>query len=113
MDDLENKLGAILNNPEMMSSIMSLAQSFNQSDPEPRQEQKQESQTQGLPDIDISMLQKLSGAAKQGSIDQNQKSLLKALTPYLSSRRISKLERAMRAAKMAGMAGIFLNPSGR
>lgn len=103
MDDLENKLGSILNNPEMMGKIMQLAQSLGG---EQEQEQKPPS---GFPDIDISMLQKLSGAARQAGIDPNQKSLLSALAPYISSRRISKLEKAMRAAKMAGMAGIFLN----
>lgn len=109
MDDLENKLGAILNNPEMMGKIMSLAQSFGSAEPEAEQKPPP---SQSFPDIDISMLQKLSGAAKNSGIDQNQRSLLKALSPYLNSRRISKLEKAMRAAKMAGMAGIFLN-SGR
>ena len=108
MEDLENKLGAILGNPEMMSKIMSLAQSFNTQEPEAEQKPPQ-----SFPDIDISLLQKLSGAAKQTGIDQNQKTLLNALAPYISNRRISKLERAMRAAKMAGLAGIFLNQSGR
>jgi len=109
MDDLENKLGAILNNPEMMSQIMNLAQSFNS----PPEEGQKPPPPQGFPDIDMGLLQKLSGAARQSGIDQNQKSLLSALAPYVSSRRIHKLERAMRAAKMAGLAGIFLNPSGR
>ncbi len=107
MDELENKLGAILNNPEMMSKIMNLAQSLGSSEPEGEQPPPP---AQGLPDIDFSLLQKLSGATRQAGIDQNQKSLLNALTPYISSRRVNKLERAMRAAKMAGMAGIFLNP---
>ena len=110
MEDLENKLGAILGNPEMMGKIMALAQSFNAQEPE--QEQKPPPQSP-FPDIDISLLQKLSGAAKQTGIDQNQKSLLRALTPYINNRRLSKLERAMRAAKMAALAGIFLNQSGR
>ena len=109
MDELENKLGAILNNPEMMGKIMNLAQSFGNTQPEEPSAQ----QPQGFPDIDMGLLQKLSGAARQGNIDQKQKSLLSALSPYVSSRRISKLERAMRAAKMANMAGIFLNLPGR
>lgn len=109
MDDLESKLGAILNNPEMMGKIMNLAQSFGSTQPE---EAPKPQQPQAFPDIDISLLQKLSGAARQSGIDQNQKSLLNALAPYISSRRINKLEKAMRAAKMAGLAGIFLN-SGR
>lgn len=110
MDDLENKLGAILGNPEMMGKIMALAQSFGDGQPE---EEQKPPPPQSFPDIDISLLQKLSGAAKHTGIDQNQKSLLKALTPYISSRRLGKLERAMRAAKMAGVAGIFLNQPGR
>ena len=110
MDDLENKLGAILGNPEMMGKIMALAQSFGDGQPE---EEQKPPPPQNFPDIDISLLQKLSGAAKHTGIDQNQRSLLKALTPYISSRRLGKLERAMRAAKMAGVAGIFLNQPGR
>ena len=105
MDDLENKLGAVLGNPEMMEKIMTFAKSLGQPEGPP----PQASEPAPAPDIDISTLQKLSSLAGQSSIDQNQRTLLNALRPYLSGRRISKLERAMRAAKMAGMAGIFLN----
>jgi len=123
MDDLENKLGAILSNPEMMQQIMSLAQKFNPGDTGSKQEpaaQKQEVRQAahdlpfpGLPDLDLSMIQKLSGFASKSRIDSNQQSLLRALGPYLSNHRISKLEKAMRAAKMASMATAFLSPSGR
>ena len=120
MDDLENKLGAILGNPEMMQQIMSLAQKFTPSDAGSKQEpatQKQETRQAaslpGMPELDLSMLQKLSGFASQSRIDSNQQSLLRALSPYLSNHRISKLEKAMRAAKMASMASAFLSPSGR
>ena len=110
MDELENKLGSILGDPEMMQKIMSFAQTLGQ-----QESKKADSPPCGesapVPDIDISMLQKLSGLAGQSSIDQNQRKLLSALRPYLSGARISKLERAMRAAKMAGMAGIFLGTS--
>ena len=64
-----------------------------------------------FPNIDLSMVQKLSGLAGQSNIDANQRTLLKALTPYLKRDRISKLERAMRAAKMANMASAFLSRS--
>ena len=112
MDELENKLGAILGNPEMMAKISQLAQSMGSSQQEASSPKPEPA---GLPDIDFSMLQKLSGLAGQSGIDKNQRSLLSALRPYISQGRISKLERAMRAAKMANMAGIFLNknPSGR
>lgn len=102
MDDLENKLGAILNDPQMMQQIMQMAQSFNQ--PGPSQEHSQP----GFPEPDLSMLQKLSGFAQKSNIDANQQGLLNALGPYLNHQRLSRLERAMRAAKMAGMATAFL-----
>ena len=99
MDDLESKLGAIMGNPEMMEKIMALAQSMNGAPtaevPEPQV---------AMPQIDLSMVQKLSSLAGKSNIDNNQKNLLQALGPYLNARRISKLERAMRAAKMAGIA---------
>ena len=105
MEELDKKLGAILQNPQMMETIMKLAQSMekpaSQNDPPPKQEGP------SMPPIDLGMVQKLSGLAGQSSIDQNQRTLLSALRPYLSQSRISKLERAMRAAKMAGMAGIL------
>lgn len=103
MDDLENKLGAVLNNPEMMEKIMALAQNISQSQPET----KPESPPSNSGDIDLSMIQRLSGLARQSGIDQNQQTLLKALSPYLSRQRIQKLEKAMRAAKMASMAGLL------
>ena len=107
MDDMENKLGAILGNPEMMQKIMALAQNFNQ--PEQKQEMpKQDQEAFSMPDVDFTTIQKLTGLARSSSIDKNQQTLLRALSPYLSRQRITKLERAMRAAKMAGMATKFL-----
>lgn len=104
-NNLEEKLGAILSNPEMMQKIQAMAQSLGQSDSSaPSEPQK--------PDIDFSALQKLSGLAGQTGIDKNQQTLLCALTPYLSQNRISKLENAMRAAKMARLASSFLGNGG-
>ena len=65
-----------------------------------------------MPDIDIGMLQKLSGFARQSGIDKEQQALLRALGPYLSQGRITKLEKAMRAAKMARLASSFLGSGG-
>ena len=104
MGDFEDKLASVMNNPEMMEKIMNLAQSMG-STPPPSQPEIPENP---LPDMDISMLQKLSGFARQSGIDKNQQSLLQALTPYISQHRVARLERAMRAAKMAGFATSFL-----
>lgn len=108
MDEMENQLGAILGNPEMMQKIMSLAQSM-QSSP-PAAQPPPESPAPSPPELDLGMVQKISGLMRQSGVDQNQQTLLRALTPYLSQTRIQKLERAMRAAKMATMANsIFGN----
>ena len=114
MEDMESKLGAILNNPEMMQQIMAFAQNFNQKQESQKQESRQQ-ESSAFPQIDPSMLQKLTGMAQNSKIDSNQQLLLKALRPYINNRRINKLERAMRAAKMAGLATSFLgvSPVGR
>ena len=104
MSEMEDKLNSVLNNPQMMQQIMSMAQSMGGQLPKEDSQAKSEP----LPEIDIGMLQKLSGLAGQSSIDKNQRSLLHALGPYLSRERISKLEKAMRAAKMARMASSLI-----
>ncbi|MBQ8768187.1 MAG: hypothetical protein IJZ15_00835 [Oscillospiraceae bacterium] len=108
MDGMEDKLNAILGNPQMMQQIMSMAQAMGQQE-EQRKEPPPQNNAGGL---DLAMIQKLSGIAKQSSIDKNQQNLLRALSPYLSRERIAKLERAMRAAKIAGIASTALAGSG-
>ena len=116
MSEMEEKLGQILSNPQMMQQIMSLAQAMNASQPqkqEPPPPPKPPQPTMpAIPDIDPNLLRSLSSMTRQGGIDQNQQALLKALSPYLSQSRVNKLERAMRAAKMAGLASAFLNSGG-
>lgn len=104
MGELEEKLASVMNDPAMMQKIMTLAQSLGGSQPQKEPEPPQKQESAPFPDIDISMLQKLSGFARQSGIDKNQQNLLRALTPYISRQRVAKLERAMRAAKMAGLA---------
>lgn len=102
MENLESGLEAILGNPQMMQQIMSIAQNF-QSEPAPPPPQ-----AEGGPDIDFATVQKLTSLIGKTGIDAQQKALLQALRPYLSGQRIQKLEKAMRAAKLAGIASTFL-----
>lgn len=108
MDDMEEKLGSILNNPQMMQQIMSMAQSMGgqgKQDPTPRQEKS-------FPELDIATLQKISSLAQSSSIDKREQALLRALGAYLSKERIGKLEKAMRAAKIAKIASSALSQGG-
>lgn len=116
MSEMEEKLGQILSNPQMMQQIMSLAQAMSASQPQKQEPtpppQPLQPTVPAIPDIDPNLLRSLSSMTRQGGIDQNQQALLKALSPYLSQNRVNKLERAMRAAKMAGLASAFLNSGG-
>ena len=105
MDGMEEKLGAILGNPQMMQQIMALAQSMGSQSPTPDPSPKQESP-------DPAMMQKMMTALQSSGVDAHQRALLSALNPYLTRDRISRLERAMRAAKLAGMASAFLGGGG-
>ena len=100
MESMEEKLGAIMNNPQMMQQIMAIASSLSGS-AEPQEPPKQEPQ---LPDFDPAILQKIMGMASKLGVDQHQKALLHALQPYVTAGRVQKLEKAMRAAKLANLA---------
>ena len=101
MEGMEEKLGAILGNPQMMQQIMAMAQSMGAPSPAPEPPPK----PQGP---DMAMVQKIMSALQSSGVDCNQRALLDALDPYLTRDRISRLERAMRAAKLAGLATAFL-----
>ncbi len=107
MEELQDKLGSILSNPQMMQQIMSLANSMGASAPPPQPEA-----APTPPGIDPGMLLKLSSLASQSGIDREQQALLKALSPYLNRERISRLERAMRAARTARLASTLLGQNG-
>lgn len=111
MSELEEKLSALMSNPQLMQQVAALAQSMglqnsNDAPPPPP------SQPPSQPALDPGMLQMLSKAVTQSGTDNNQQALLKALSPFVSTERIRKLEKAMRAAKLAGAASLFLNSGG-
>jgi len=114
MDDMQQKLNTILSNPDMMQQLMGMAQSLGQSQSAPQSAPHQQAsagfETAGnsLQNLDINTIQRIAGLAQQAGIDANQQGLLKALSPYLTTQHINKLEKAMRAAKLAGIAGTFL-----
>ena len=110
MSELEEKLGTILSNPQLMQQISAMAQALGQAPPEPPAPPPVTPQSPTLPDP--AMLQKVSGMLQAGRVDQEQQELLHALSPFLSQSRIGKLERAMRAAKMAGFASALLKSGG-
>ena len=63
MSEMEEKLGAILSNPQMMQQIMSMAQAMSPPpEPQGRPEQPPEPAPPALPDF--SVMQKLAGMTR-------------------------------------------------
>ena len=119
MSELDEKLNSILSNPATMQQIMSLAQALNQSEAQRQStnstappQQSAEPAVKEAP-FNPNLLNKIAGLMERGSIDKNQESILKALGPYLSRQKLQKLERAMHAAKMAGIASEMVNVRGQ
>lgn len=107
MSELEDKLSAVLSNPQMMQQIMALAKGMEQP---PKEAQPAVPASAPAPAIqlDPGLLQKIAALTARSGVDENQQALLSALSPYLSRGRVEKLERAMRAARMTEMASAFL-----
>lgn len=113
MSGMEDQLGAILSDPEMMAKIQSLAQSLGQPEESPRQAEapKKEGPPPPPPGIgagDLEMVKAFTGFARGAEIDKDQRALLKALSPYVSREKTAKLDRAMRAAKLAQQASSLM-----
>lgn len=106
MDDLEAKLGSLLQDPQMMKQLSELASNLQ------LPQQTTETGNNAASGLDPQMLMRLSGLMGQMGIDRNQKSLLSALAPYLTAQRIGKLEKAMQAAKMAKLTSGLLGQNG-
>lgn len=131
MDEMEEKLSAILGNPQLMNQIMSMAQAFSQqtpntgdppaSKPQPPQQasqppkqasQPQNKSTPSPGKNEIEIIRRLSAFAQQSGLDRQQQNLIKALQPYLGRDRLSKLEKAMQAAKLARFASSAIEHNG-
>lgn len=111
MSEMEERLNALLSNPQLMQQIASMAQAMGEQPNHAAPEEKEPSAAPAS-SFDPKLLQAMVQTVGQTGIDSNQKTLLHALSPYLSPYRVQKLERAMQAAKLAGAASAFLNAGG-
>ena len=107
MSDMEERLNALLSNPQLMQQISAMAQAMGNTPQE-------SSETPPAPagSFDPAMIQTMAQMLGNAGVDHHQKALLHALSPYLSTYRVQKLERAMQAAKLAGAASGFLGAGG-
>ncbi len=108
MAQWEEKLGAILNDPQAMSKIMAIAQSLDggkegsQEAPAPESEPAPAAEAPAGPDLDPRLMaagmQAL--AAWQGP-DDSRTALLQSLRPFLKPERHAKLDKAVRVTKLS------------
>ena len=97
MNELEDKLNSLLNDPEQMERFAGFAKSVMGGISAPDKSE--------TPDIDMGMIKKIgslmSGSGAKSSRDEK---LLEAMKPYLSEKRRSKMDRAMKIAQLASIA---------
>lgn len=109
MGDFEEKLESILNNPQAMSQIMSLAQSLGGSPestaPSPsRQSGPPPAEEPGL-QPDPQMLANLFSLLNQCNSGEDQRvALLNALRPFVKEQRHAKIDKAIQIARLSRMA---------
>lgn len=108
MSELEEKLNQVLSDPNTLQQIMALAQSMGAASP-----QQPPAPTPAPPEADLGMMKQVASLASGTTVDANQRALLRALSPYVSRDRVGKLEKAMRAAKMAAFASTLLQQQSR
>lgn len=97
MEDLEQTILGVLNDPEKMQQIMGIAQSLGLS-----QEQSAGAEQSAAPSLDM-----LTGLLQQGS-DSRKDALFHALMPFLQPDRRKKLQRAMQVARLSRLANFAL-----
>ena len=135
MSDFEEKLNAILSNPDAMAQVASLAQSLGggAAQPDPADSGKEQAghpparddpgagrpEMQGdlaslLGQIDPGMIRRLLPLVREwnGPQDAQRRQFLYALRPYLRESRRDKVDRALQIARMLHLGKQFLGTLG-
>ena len=119
MSDFDDKLNAILGNPDSMAQIMQLAQSLSggnsnaaaSSPPPPPPPPEPPKNTAGFDGFDPAMLQRFLPLMREMQSPQqsNASQLLLALRPYLKEEKQEKVGRAIQIAKLIRMGKYFFS----
>lgn len=99
MDEIGEKLDALLNDPKQFGKIAQLASSIlgdggDQSAPPSAPEL----------DLDMGQLRRMMSALRGSGHDSANRHLLEAMKPYLAEKRRRKIDRAMKLARLASLA---------
>ncbi len=107
--ELEDMINSVLSDPEQMNKIMGMAQSLmgGESQSQPREENR--GVMDGLDPKMLSKLRQLMGGAQRPGESE---ALLRAMQPYLSEKRRVKMDKALKLARFAKLAGFAMEELG-
>ena len=100
MDDLNEKITALLSDPSALEGIRNMASSLLGNAPSPPNEEVTSDNL--MPDIDIGKVMSVLGRLKNTGTDERTRLLL-ALKPHLSERRRDRVDRAIKILKLLDM----------
>ena len=114
MGDFEDKVNSLLNDPKQMEQITAMAKSLMGGGEMPSERPKPSAHKTAdlLENFDPGTLGRLSAVIGSVGAKDEKRALLEAMKPYLSPQRQVKLEKAMKLAKMIGMAEIAFETLG-
>lgn len=108
-DGLEDKLTALLNDPQSMAQLLSMAQSLGLSPPEATPAGEPPPAPPPVPPMDEGMLRSVMQLMQEAQhTDARQEALLCALKPFLRPERRAALDRASELARISRLAGAAL-----
>ena len=104
MDELGEKLDALLHDPQQLGRIAQLASSLvgdgGETEPQPE------------PGFDAGQLRRMLSAVRGSGRDSASRHLLEAMKPYLAEKRRRKIDRAMKLARLASLAELAAGEMG-
>ena len=105
MNELEDRINSVLNDPSQMEKLANIAKSIMGG--------SQSAEAPPAPDIDPALIARIGSIMSRGEIKSSKdKKLLEAMRPYLSEKRRSKMDKALKIAKLAGIAEIAMTELG-
>ena len=111
MAEFEDKLNAVLSNPELMGQILSMAGSLNQQQAAPPPPPP--SGIFGSMPFDPGAMAAMMQMLKATQLEPRQRNLVQALRGFVPEDRLVRLEKAMQASLIAKFASAAMNQGGR
>ena len=111
MAEFEDKLSAVLSNPELMGQIMSMAGSLNQQQAPPPPPPPPQSSFGSMP-FDPGAMAGMMQMLKATQLEPRQRQLVQALRGFVPEDRLVRLEKAMQASLIAKCASAAMNQGG-